>query len=121
MYALLAILLQAAISLAAAMAIAPYSLDLAANDETLPALSLASTVISAIGLVSTSVYLSRRLRPVSGAMVGGFCGLLCAGILGLSARGVDYSLVLYLAILAPTLLAILLAALLDRPKSGWQT
>jgi hypothetical protein len=29
--------------------------------------------------------------------------------------------VLYLAILAPTLLAVLLATLLDRPTSGWQT
>jgi hypothetical protein len=33
----------------------------------------------------------------------------------------DYSLVTYLTLLAPTLLAITLASVLDRPKSGWQT
>jgi hypothetical protein len=42
-------------------------------------------------------------------------------VLGLSTVGVDYSLITYLSILAPTLLAVLLASLLDRPRSGWQT
>ena len=33
----------------------------------------------------------------------------------------DFSVILYLTLLAPTLLAVLLGSLLDRPKSGWQT
>jgi hypothetical protein len=41
-------------------------------------------------------------------------------IIGLAMAGIDYSLILYLAILAPTLLAVLLASLVDRSKSGWQ-
>jgi chromate transport protein ChrA len=42
-------------------------------------------------------------------------------MLGLLTEGIDFSLVLYLAVVAPTLLAVLLASLLDRPTSGWQT
>jgi hypothetical protein len=122
MYAMLAIAVQALVSSAAAMAIAPYSVTVGATIRTLWTASLASTALSAIGLVGTSWYLSRRLRPTSGVTIGWLCGLLCGGILALSLKGsYDFSVILYLTLLAPTLLAVLMASLLDRPRSGWQT
>jgi hypothetical protein len=121
MYALLALVAHVVVSSLAALVIAPYSLAPGANMKALWVLSLASAVISTIGLMATAVYLSRRLRPVSGGIVGVLCGALCGGIVGMVMQGTDFSVVLYLAILAPTLLAVLLASLLDRPKSGWQT
>lgn len=122
MYAWLAIAVHAAISSAAALAVAPRSVAVGATLKSLWVLGLASAVLSNIGLVATSMYLSRRLKPGSGLTVGWLCGLLCAAMLALSlGAGIDYSLVTYLALLAPTLLAITLASVLDRPKSGWQT
>jgi hypothetical protein len=122
MYALLAIVVQLILSCAAVLVIAPYSVAPGANTNSLLALSLASAVFSTIGLVGTSWYLSRRLKPGSGITVGWLCGLFCSGIFGLAVDGrFDYSIILYLSVLAPTLLAVLLASLLDRPKSGWQT
>jgi hypothetical protein len=117
MYALLALIAHAIVSSVAAVAIAPYSVAAGANMKALWVLALASAVISTIGLVSTAVYLSRRLSRVTGGIVG----VLCGAILGMVMKQTDFSVVLYLAILAPTLLAVLLASLLDRPKSGWQT
>jgi hypothetical protein len=121
MYAVIAAIVHAVISTIAAMAIAPYSLDPAANDASMRMLSITSAFISAIGMVATASYLSRRIRTISGVVVGILCGVLCSGILGLTIRGTQFSLILYLAILAPTLLAVLLATLLDKPKSGWQS
>lgn len=122
MYALIAMVVNAFLGSAAALAIAPYSLAPGANFQSLWALSIASAVLSTVGLVATSWYLSRRLRPVSGITVGWLCGMACGAVLGLAIDGsFDYSVILYLALLAPTLLAVLLASLLDRPKSGWQT
>jgi hypothetical protein len=121
MYALLALIAHAIVSSVAAVAIAPYSVAAGANMKALWVLALASAVISTIGLVSTAVYLSRRLSRVTGGIVGVLCGALCGAILGMVMKQTDFSVVLYLAILAPTLLAVLLASLLDRPKSGWQT
>lgn len=122
MYAMFSIAVHLALISAAAIVIAPYSVAPGATMKSLLTLGLVSAAISTVGLVATSVYLSRRLRPVSGITIGWMCGLFCSGIFGLAIDGrVDYSLILYLSLLAPTLLAILLATLLDRPKSGWQT
>lgn len=122
MYALIAMVVHALLGSAAALAIAPYSLAPGATFGSLWGLSLASAALSTVGLVSTSWYLSRRLRPVSGITVGWLCGLACGVVLALSINAdYDYSVILYLALLAPTLLAVLLASLLDKPKSGWQT
>jgi Kef-type K+ transport system membrane component KefB len=121
MHAVLAAIVHTAISVIAAMYIAPYSLDPAATLDSMQGLCLASAIISAIGFMATTTYLSRRLRPVRGVLVGALSGLLCTGTVSLVMTGMDYSLIVYLAILAPTLLAVLLASLLDRPKSGWQT
>ncbi len=121
MYAVVVILLHVLISGTAALAIAPYSLDPAANSATMWVLGFASAVISALGLAATASYLSKHLRIISGVTVGLLCGLFCSAILGLAAVGIDYSLIVYLALLAPTLLAILLAVLLERSKSGWQS
>jgi hypothetical protein len=122
MYALIAIVVQTLLSSATVMAVSPYSVAPGATRTSLWVLSVASAVIATFGLLATSWYLSRRLRPVSGITIGWLCGLLCSGIIGLSIDPtVDYSLITYLALLAPTLLAVLLASLLDRPKSGWQT
>jgi hypothetical protein len=121
MYALIAILLHIIVSGSAALTIAPYSLDPAANDTTLWVLAFASAMISTVGVTATASYLSKHLRLVSGVTVGLLCGLLCSAILGLAALGIEYSLIVYLALLAPTLLAVLLAVLLDRSKSGWQS
>jgi hypothetical protein len=122
MYAMLAIVVQISLSSAAAMAIAPYSIAIGATPRSLWTVSLASAALSTIGLVATSWYLSRRLRPTSGLTIGWLCGLLSSAILALAIEGsFDFSVILYLSLLAPTLLAVLLASLLDRPKSGWQT
>ena len=122
MYALLAIVVQILLSCTAVLAIAPYSIAPGASLNSLLALCVASAVTSCIGLTGTSWYLSRHLKPGSGITVGWMCGLTCGGILGLAVDGrFDYSILLYLSIVAPTLLAVLLASLLDRPKSGWQT
>lgn len=122
LYALAAIAVHAFISSTAATAIAPHSVAPGASIGSLWALSLTSAIFSTMGLIGTAIYLSRRFRPGSGITVGWLCGLLCSFILGLSIREtMDYSVITYLALLAPTLLAVLLASLLDRPKSGWQT
>lgn len=122
MYALIAIVVQAILGSAAVMAVSPYSVAPGATMTSLWVLTAASSVIATLGLIATSWYLSRRLRPVTGITIGWLCGLLCSAIIGLSIDpAVDYSLITYLALLAPTLLAVLLASVLDRPKSGWQT
>ena len=122
MYALIAIVVQALMGSIAAYTIGPWSVAAGATTESLWLLAMASAVLSCVGLVGTAIYLSRRLRMISGLNVGWMCGLLCCGIFGLSIReSMDYSLITYLSLLAPTLLAVLLASLLDRPKSGWQT
>jgi hypothetical protein len=122
MYAMLAIVVQVLLSSVAAFAIAPYSIAVGATTRSLWTLSLVSAGLSTVGLVATAWYLSRHLRPTSGITVGWMCGLLCSGILALAVDGrFDFSVILYLCLLAPTLLAVLLASLLDRPKSGWQT
>jgi len=122
MYAVLAIVVQIGLSSIAALAIAPHSISVGATLQSLWSASVASTALSAIGLVATAWYLSRRLRLASGLTVGWLCGLLSSVILALSMEGsYDFSVILYLMLLAPTLLAVLLASVLDRPKSGWQT
>jgi len=121
MHLILIIGLHLIISSVATLVIAPRSMTLAATGTSLQMLCLASALICAAGFFATVTYLSRRIRPVSGALVGVLCGALCGAVLGLSVVGVDYSLITYLSILAPTLLAVLLASLLDRPRSGWQT
>ena len=121
MHLILIVAVHLVISSLATLFIAPRSISEVANGTSLQVLGLASAVISAAGFFATTVYLSRRIRPVSGAITGFFCGILCSAVLGLSIVGVDYSLITYLSILAPTLLAVLLATLLDRPRSGWQT
>jgi hypothetical protein len=122
MYAILAFFVQMALTSATVLAISPYSIAPGADFKSLLVLGLVSAVLSTIGLVGTSLYLSRRLKPASGITVGWICGLVSSGILALAVDGrIDFSLILYLCVLAPTLLAVLLASLLDRPKSGWQT
>ncbi len=121
MYALLAIVAHATVGIAAAFSITRYGMQPVAVTVALVDLCLASAAISGIGLVSTAMYLSKRLRPKSGVMVGLLCGLLCSATMGLALAGIDFSLILYLTILAPTLLAVLLASLLERGKSGWQS
>lgn len=120
MYAMLVIVVHAAVSSAAALAIAPYSVDPAATSKSLWTLSMVSALICTAGFAATAGYLSRRVKLVSGAQVGLLCGVLCSGIVGLTLAGIDFSLVLYLTLLFPTLAAVLLASLLDRPRSGWQ-
>lgn len=120
MYALLALVLHAAISSLTALTIAPYASDPAATSNALWLLSMFSALLSTAGLVATATYLSRRISMLSGAQVGLLCGVVCAAMLGLAVGGMQYSLVLYLAILVPTLVAVLMATLLDRPRSGWQ-
>lgn len=121
MFAILAIFVHAFIGSTAALAIAPYSIDPAGNSETLWVLALASAVISCMGLLATTSYLSKRIRAYTGALIGLLCGLLCSALLGTVITMGDFSLTLYLCLLFPTLLAVLLATLMDRPKSGWQT
>ncbi|MEO6080994.1 MAG: hypothetical protein ABIQ86_14665 [Steroidobacteraceae bacterium] len=121
MYAVIAAAVHAVVAIAAAFTIAPYSVQPIATNMHLSTLCLASAALSGLGLVSTATYLSKRIRPVSGAVVGLLCGALCSVMIGLAMAGIDFSLVLYLALLAPTLLAVLLATLLDRNKSGWQS
>ena len=120
MYALLALLLHMLVSMPVAFAIAPFSLSVGANLSTLSTLCAASAVLSMLGFFATVTYLSKRIRPVTGVMAGVFCGLMCDSLLILVARGTDFSLVLYLVLLAPTLLAVSLASMFDRPRTGWQ-
>jgi hypothetical protein len=121
MRTILVIVMHALVSSGAAVAIAPYSIDPAATRNSLLAVCMASAALSAVGFFATTTYLSKRIRTVTGAKVGLLCGLLCIAVIGLVMAGIDYSLVLYLALLAPTLLAVLLASLLERSKSGWQS
>lgn len=121
MHLILIIALHLLVSSLATLYIAPRSISEVADGTSLQMLCLASALVCAGGFFATVIYLSRRIRPVSGAVVGLLCGVMCSGVLGLSMRGIDYSLITYLSILAPTLLAVLLATLLDRPRSGWQT
>jgi hypothetical protein len=120
MYALLALVIHATVGSLAALAIAPYSVDPAATGQSLWALGMVSALLSTIGLAATATYLSRRIRPLTGAQAGLLCGVVCGGLLALSMGTTRYSLIVYLAMLAPTLVAVLLASLLERPKSGWQ-
>jgi hypothetical protein len=121
MYAVMALVFNAMVNSGAALLIQPHSQDPTATLLSMWVLALASSAISMIGLVSTALYLSRRIRPPTGALVGLLCGVVFTAMLGLLTEGIDFSLVLYLAVVAPTLLAVLLASLLDRPTSGWQT
>jgi hypothetical protein len=118
---LLVAALHAMISNAAALLIAHYSADPFATITVLSSFGTASAAISAVGFAATILYLSRRVRPATGIMVGVLCGLLCGAIMGLVMSRIDFSLIPYLTILAPTLLAVLLASVLERPKSGWQS
>jgi hypothetical protein len=118
---LLVAVLHAMISTGAAMAIAHYSSDPFAVINYLWPLCATSAACSATGFAATARYLSRRIGPKSGALVGVLCGLLCSAMLGLAVMGVEFTRIPYLTIFAPTLLAVLLASLLERPKSGWQT
>jgi hypothetical protein len=120
LYALLALLIHVAIGSLAAMAIAPYSLDPAATSRSLWTLGIVSALLSTTGLAATAMYLCKRIKPVTGAQAGLLCGLMCGGLLALTMGGMRYSLVLYLTMLAPTLVAVLLASLLERSKGGWQ-
>lgn len=120
MYMLLTVVVHAAIGSLAAHAIAPYSLDPAASGRTLWVLAMVSALLSAIGFAATASYLGKRIKPFSGAQVGLLCGVMCAGLMGLTLAGMQYSLVIYLTMLAPTLAAVLLASLLQRSRSGWQ-
>lgn len=121
MYALLILVVHAAVSTAAALAVAPYSLDPAASGKALWVMSMASALLTVVAFVATAAYLGKRISLMSGAQGGLLCGLLCAGIGAFTARGVQFSLLLYLALLAPTLVAVVLAVLVDRPRSGWQS
>lgn len=120
MYALLIILLHVAVSSPAAFVVAPYSIDPAANAGSLWALCGASAVLSMLGFAATAAYLSKRIRPITGVFAGVMCGLMCSSLLVLVARGTDFSLVLYLVLLAPTLLSVSLASMFDRSRTGWQ-
>lgn len=121
MYALLALVIHAAVSSLAALAIAPYSIDSAASARSLWTLGMVSALLSATGLAATALYLAKRIRPLTGAQAGLLCGAVCSGLLALAMSRTQYSLIVYLTMLAPTLVAVLLASLLERPKSGWQT
>lgn len=121
MYMLLTVVVHAAIGSLAALAIAPYSLDPTASSGAMWTLALVSALLCTAGFAATAAYLGKRIRPFAGAQVGLLCGLSCAGLMGLTLAGVQYSLVLYLTMLAPTLVAVLLASLLQRSRSGWQT
>lgn len=121
MYAVLALITHAIVGNVAALAIVPYSVDPTATGASLWTLCMASALISTMGFIATVSYLSKRPRPVSGVLTGLLCGALCGATMGLVVIGIEFSLILYLTIFTPTLLAVLLASLLDRPKSGWQS
>lgn len=121
MPAALAILLHIAISGSVAIAVAPWTPDPTATPRALWLLCAASAVLCGAGLAATAAYLGRRIRPVSATQVGLPCGLLCGAILGLTMRSVQFSLILYLALLVPVLVAITLTMLVDRPRTGWQS
>ena len=121
MYALFVLVVHAAVSTAAAFAIAPYSLDPVVNGEALWVMSMASALLTVIAFCATAAYLGKRISLVSGAQGGLLCGLVCGGVAAFTMRGVQFSLLIYLALLVPTLVAIVLAVIVDRPKSGWQS
>lgn len=120
MYAVSILFVHALFSSVVALTIAPHSPDPTASSNSLLALCLASATLCMVGFAATARYLSRRVKPWTGVLVGYGCGMLCSATIGLVFAGVRYSLVLYITLLAPTLLAVLLASVLDRPKSGWQ-
>lgn len=120
MYAPIILFVHAVFSAIVALTIAPLSPDPTATSRSLLVLSLASALLCAIGFAATARYLMRRVKPLTGVLVGYCCGMLCCAALGLVFAGVRYSLVIYITLLAPTLLAVLLASVLDRPRSGWQ-
>ncbi len=121
MYAVLVLVVHAAVSTVAALAVAPYSMDPAASGRALWVMSMASALLCVVAFVATAAYLGKRISLVSGAQGGLLCGLLCGGVAAFTARGVQFSLLLYLALLVPTLVAVVLAVMVDRPKSGWQS
>lgn len=120
MYALYILFVHAVFSSVVALTIAPLSPDPNATSNSLLGLSLASAALCVVGFAATARYLSRRVKPWTGVLVGYCCGMLCCASTGLVFAGVRYSLVIYITLLAPTLLAVLLASILDRPRSGWQ-
>lgn len=120
MYALILLFVHAVFSVIVALTIAPLSPDPTATSNALLGLCLASALLCTIGFAATTSYLMRRVKPMTGVLVGYCCGMLCCATIGLIFAGVRYSLVLYITLLAPTLLAVLLASVLDRPRSGWQ-
>ena len=92
-----------------------------ADVPSLQALCLSSAGLAGIGFAATARYLSTHMRPRSGLLAGSLCGALCGAILGIAPARLDFSLLLFLAIFVPSLLAVLLASFIDRPKSGWQS
>jgi hypothetical protein len=120
MYALSILFMHAVFSCVVALSFAPLIRDPNATSNSLLGLCVASAALCLIGFASTARYLSRRVKPWTGVLVGYCCGMLCCASLGLVFAGVRYSLVIYITLLAPTLLAVLLASVLDRPRSGWQ-
>jgi hypothetical protein len=120
MYAASILFVHVLFSCVVALTIAPHSPDPTATSNSLLVLCLASAALCMVGFVATSRYLSRRVKPLTGVLVGYGCGMLCCATIGLIFAGVRFSLVIYITLLAPTLLAVLLASVLDRPKSGWQ-
>lgn len=121
MLALVVLVLHVAVSSAAALAIAPYTLDPVVTARSLWVMCMGSALLSVIAFVSTAAYLGKRISLVSGAQGGLLCGLVCGGVAAFTARGVQFSLLIYLALLVPTLVAVVLAVVMDRPKSGWQS
>lgn len=121
MYALFVLVVHAAVSTAAAFAIAPYSPDPVVSGEGLWLMCMASALLTVIAFAATAAYLGKRISVVSGAQGGLLCGLVCGGVAAFTMRGVQFSLLIYLALLVPTLVAIVLAVIMDRPKSGWQS
>lgn len=121
MYALLVLVVHVAVSSAAALAIAPYTIDPVVTPRSLWLMCMGSALLTVIAFASTAAYLGKRISPVSGAQGGLLCGLVCGGVAAFTARGVQFSLLIYLALLVPTLVAVVLAVVMDRPKSGWQS
>lgn len=119
MRALLSLLTHLMISVPAALAVGLHPAAVIVQGQTLWGLAIASAVFCTIGFHATVLYLDKPMRLLSVVLAGYLCGVLCSALLGLTLARTDYSLVLYLALLAPTLLGVLLASLLDRSRSGW--
>ncbi len=120
MYAMIAFVVHAALGSAAAMAIAPHS---RAAGATFGSMGAVHGVRPAFDRGAGGNILGTVAAPAANHRHHGgwLCGVSCGAVLGLSIDpSLDYSVILYLALLAPTLLAVLLASVLDRPKSGWQ-